>query len=229
MAKANTSKATPKSAPEPKFTRAELLEALAEMNPDEKLKLIGQVTTKEERQEVTRSQSARAKAEDKAKKEAEATRTRLAEQSHIKSLEDDELYVYGVQHQAKAERITRLSWSGSEWVETVLWDFGAERTSRSGQSISKRVIDPERVVFQSGTRLEYKGTEYVHASKVCEAMGVTWKPDSAARVLCNKALETKTYLGVTVRVTTPAGTTSTDLLKYASTERVKIALETRPE
>jgi hypothetical protein len=211
------------------MTRSEMAEALEAMTPEERLELIGEVTTSDERKSISAKATAKAAREKREKEQAEATATRDAERVAIRAMDDGELAVYSVKHQVEARRVTTMAWSGSEWVETEEWHFGKDRASRSGASIVKRVIDPERVVFQAGTRLALRGTEYVHASKVCEALGMTWRPDSAARVLCNAALAKGDSLGVTVLVTTPAGTTSGSLLDYAKTARVTTALETRPE
>ena len=211
------------------FTRAELVEQLRGLAPEEILAAVAEVTTPEQRKSISAKETARVAREKREKEQAEATATRDAERAAIEAMDEDELAVYVVKHQSECYRETRLKWSGTGWVETAIWFFGKDRASRSGASIVKRVIDPERVVFQTGTRLALRGTEYVHASKVCEALGMTWRPDSAARVLCNAALAAKDSLGVTVLVTTPAGTTSGSLLDYAKTARVTTARETRPE
>ena len=241
MAKKAKATQDPKTETKVTLTRAEILELMGELTPDDitemvaemapeaRLSLIGTVTTPEERKSISAKESARVARENRERDQAKITATRNEERVAIEAMDEDELAVYVVKHQSECVRETRLKWSGSEWVETAIWFFGKDRASRSGASIVKRVIDPERVVFQPGTRLSLRGTEYVHASKVCEALGMTWRPDSAARVLCNAALAKSDSLGVTVMVTTPAGTTSGSLLDYAKTARVTTALETRPE
>jgi hypothetical protein len=229
MAKKAKATQAPETETTAMFTRAELVEQLMAMTPEERLAAVAESTTPEERKSISAKATAKAAREKKEKEQAEATATREAERVAIRAMDDGELAVYSVKHQTEARRVTTMAWSGSEWLETEEWYFGKDRASRSGASIVKRVVDPERVIFPTGTRLELRGTEHVHASRVCEALGMTWKPDSAARVLCNAALAKGDSLGVKVRVTTPAGTTSTELLAYAKTARVTTALETRPE
>jgi hypothetical protein len=211
------------------MTRSEMAEALEAMTPEARLELIGDVTTPEERKSISAKATAKVAREKREAELAKETANRDGEREAIRAMDDGELAVYSVKHQSEARRVTVMAWSGSEWVESIVWEFGKDRASRSGASIAKRVIDPERVIFQAGTRLVLRGTDHVYASSVCEALGITWKPDSAARVLCAEALAKGDSLGVTVRVTTPAGTTSTELLAYAKTARVTTALETRPE
>jgi hypothetical protein len=211
------------------LTRSEIAELLAGLTPEEKLETIAEVTTPAERKSISAKETSRVAREKRETEAAAATANRDSERVAIRAMDDGELAVYSVKHQSEAYRETIMKWSGSEWVETEEWHFGKDRASRSGANITKRVIDPERVIFQGGTRLELNGTEHVYASGVCEALGIAWKPDSAARVLCTKALADKSSLGVEVLVTTPAGTTTHSLLEHAKSERVTKALETRPE
>ena len=230
MAKKAKATQAPETTSTRTFTRAELVEQLRGLAPEEILAAVAEVTTPEQRRSISAKETARVAREKKEKEQAEATATRNEERVAIEAMDEDELAVYSVKHQSECYRETRLKWTGTEWVETAIWFFGKDRASRSGASIVKRVIDPERIIFQAGTRLELRGTEYVYASSVCEALGITWKPDSAARVLCTEAIAGHMgCLDVTVRITTPAGTTSHALLDYAKTARVTTALETRPE
>jgi hypothetical protein len=229
MAKKAKATQDPKTETTATFTRAEIIEQLKGLAPDELLAAVAEVTTPEQRKSISAKETARVAREKREKELAETTATRNAERVAIEAMSEDDLAVYSPKHQTECVRETRLKWSGSEWVETTLWFFGKDRASRSGASIAKRVIDPERIIFPSGVRLELRGTEYVHASKVCEALGITWKPDSAARVLCSESIIKMDSLGVTVRVTTPAGTTSGDLYDYARKASDKGLLDTRPE
>ena len=230
MGKAKTTK---EAQPETKvpFTRSEMAEMVANMTPEDRLALLGEVTTKEERKSLNSQETARVAREKREKEERELQASVDSEKSAYRKASDEELATMTPNHLKTVERIVTLSWNfeSEDWESSVSWNFGKDRASRSGAPINKREIDPERVIFQAGTRLKLGNTEYVHASKVCESLGITWKPDSAARVLCGEAITHplgKTS-GVKVRTTTPAGTTECTLAEYVKLERVIKALETR--
>lgn len=242
MARAKTSKATQ---PESKvaFTRAEINELAASMTPEDKaeiikamapedrLALLGEVTTKEERKSLNAKETARVAREKREKEERELQASIEAEKRAYENASLEELATMTPNHLKTLVKISTMTWDfdSQDWVAREWWDFGKSRASRSGAPINKREIDPERVIFQSGTRLVLGNSDYVYASKVCESLGITWKPDSAARVLCNAAITDPTgkTSGVKVRMTTPAGTTETTLAEYVKLERVVKALETR--
>ena len=211
------------------YSLSEIAEMVAAMTPEAKLALLAETTTKEERKSLNQAETNKAKRVEAERLEAEKQASRDAEESTLRGASDAELATLKVKHHTTAKRITELTWDveSTDWVETVRWDFGKTRSGRSGTQINKRVIDQDRVIFPSGTRIVVGNTEHVHATKACDSLNIDHTNDSAARALCNESLAKNNSLGVTIRLTTPAGTTETSLFDYATSERVTIALATR--
>ena len=211
------------------FTRTEMAEMVANMPLEERLALFSETTTKDERKSLNQAETNKAKRVEAERLEAEKQASRDAEEETLRGASDAELATLKVKHHTTAKRITELTWDveSTDWVETVRWDFGKTRSGRSGASINKRVIDQDRVIFPSGTRIVVGSTEYAYATKACDSLNIDHTNDSAARALCNESLAKNNSLGVKIRVTTPAGTTETSLFDYATSERVTVALATR--
>ena len=228
MAKAKTTKAT-ETESKTTYSLSEIAEMVAAMTPEAKLALLAETTTKEERKSLNQAETNKAKRVEAERVEAEKQASRNAEEEYLRGASDAELATIMLMHHTTAKRITELTWNADslDWVETVRWDFGKVRSGRSGASINKRVIDQDRVIFPSGTRIVVGSTEYAYATKACDSLGLDHTNDSAARVLCNAALAKNDSLGVSIRLTTPSGTTECGLLDYAKTARVTVALATR--
>ena len=228
MAKAKNTKAT-ETESKVTYSLSEIAEMVAAMTPEAKLKLLAETTTKDERKSLNQAETARVAREKREKEERERQASRDAEEATIRGASEAELATLKPIHHTTAKRITEMYWDvdSGEWAETSRWDFGKVRSSRSGASINKRVIDQERVIFPKGTRIVIGNTDYAYSTKACDSLNIDYTNDSASRALCNEAILKQASLGVKIRVTTPAGTTETDLLKYATSERVTVALATR--
>ena len=211
------------------FTRTEMAEMVANMPLEERLALFSETTTKDERKSLNQAETARVAREKREKDERERQASRDSEEATIRKASEAELATLKPKYHTTAKRITEFFWSveKNDWDETSRWDFGKVRASRSGASINKRTIDQERVIFPKGTRIVIGNTDYAYSTKACDSLNIDYTNDSASRALCNESILKQDSLGVKIRVTTPAGTTETDLLKYATSERVTVALATR--
>ena len=78
------------------FTRAELVEQLRGLAPEEILAAVAEVTTPEQRKSISAKETARVAREKREKEQAEATATRAAERAAIAAMDEDALAVYGV-------------------------------------------------------------------------------------------------------------------------------------
>ena len=207
---------------------AQAKETLAQLDANNLGNVLAQgaqgLTTEAQKQvgkKLTAGASKEAKAKERAKELQASIKGWESECEAIKKMKPEELAVYVPKH---VKRIVHTPAgitfkNGKMESVTEAWDFGTKpgSVSRSGGTLDKRPVDPTRYIFPNNKKgaLSLNGKEYRFATKVCEALGITFNRDSAARVLAQAALDAKTgakVLGVTY---TPTDGPSVSLLERA--------------